>query len=270
MTDDVVAIDLGGTKSVLALVAPDNTIKAQVRLETGREARPEAVLADFEEVIQGFKGRSQGIRAIGLCAPGPLDHEHGVIVNPTNLPHFFNTPLREMLEKRFALPTVIEHDAKAAALGEFHFGAGKAEQSLIYIVIGTGVGAAIIIHGQLYRGLKNFAGEFGHTTLDRFGEVCNCGSRGCFETYMSGPWIAKRYAMLNQEEISGAEVVKRAEQGETKALEVLSLAGEALGIAVASMAMNFDIECFVVGGGVSIAGELLLAPARKDHPQLFL
>ena len=269
MTQYVVGIDLGGSKSALALIAPDNKLVARERLETGRNAQPKEVLDGYEAIIKKFKKRiaeDAFIAAIGLCAPGPLDHEKGVIINPTNLPNFFDTPLQAMLEERFSVPAAIEHDAKAAALGEFHFGAGRDYDNMVYIVVGTGVGAAIMIDGKLYRGEKNFAGEFGHTTLNRYGDECHCGSRGCYETFMSGPWLSKHYERKTQEVIDGSEVAGRAEDGEEAALEVMKAAGEALGIAVATMAMNFDIERFIVGGSVAKAGDVFLEPARKIIP----
>lgn len=268
MSDYVVGIDLGGSKSALALVAPDNTIVKRARLETGNVS-PEDLLVSYATVISDFKhhlSSKDEIKAIGLCAPGPLDHDKGIIINPVNLPKFLNTPFQAMLENYFGIPASIEHDAKAAALGEYHFGEGQGFESLIYIVIGTGVGAAIIIDGQLYRGVKNFAGEFGHTTLDRYGERCHCGSRGCFETYMSGPSLTRRYETLTAETIEGAKVAERAQTGEEAATKVMTDAGEALGIAVASMAMHFDIERYIVGGSVAKAGDVLLEPARAIIP----
>ena len=141
---------------------------------------------------------------------------------------------------------------------------------MVYIVVGTCVGAAIILDGQLYRGIHNSAGEIGHTTLDRHGEVCSCGSRGCVETYMSGPWLARRYQRAldgaGQQPITGELVAHLAERGDALALEVMKGAGEALGVAVASLAMILDIGLYVVGGSVSKAGDLLLEPARKTVP----
>ena len=169
----------------------------------------------------------------------------------------------------------IDHDAKATGLGEFHYGAGRGERSMVYVIVGTGVGAAIIADGQLYRGLHNSSGEFGHTTLDRFGAVCSCGSRGCVETFMSGPWLARRYAAAQRGEtptmdtvtsIGGQEIAALAEQGDPLALRIITEAGEALGAAIATLAMILDIECYVIGGSVAHCGELFFAPARRTVP----
>ncbi len=131
-------------------------------------------------------------------------------------------------------------------------------------VIGTGVGAAIIYQGRLIYGESNSAGESGHMTVDPNGHRCHCGSRGCLETYTSGPALAKHYYAATGETISGAGVSKRALAGDETARGLLRSAGRALGIAIASLAMTLNIETFVIGGGVVQAGDLLLEPARKS------
>ena len=197
-------------------------------------------------------------------------------MDPPNLAGLHNAPLREILAERLGIPVCLEHDAKAAALGEFYYGAGRNERSMVYIVVGTGVGAAIIADGQLYRGLHNSAGEVGHITLDRNGELCSCGCRGCVETYTSGPWLARRYERAlsqtspeqtsNTQPITGELVALMAEKGDPIAIQIMTEAGEKLGIAIASMAMILDIDLYIIGGSVAKAGELLLKPARKTVP----
>jgi glucokinase len=187
-----------------------------------------------------------------------------------------------MLSAKLGIPVRLEHDAKAAALGEFHYGAGRGEQSMVYVIVGTGVGCAILIDGKLYRGLHNAAGEFGHTVLDRHGLLCSCGNRGCVETFMSGPRLGQWYEILQDEGVGrsgdpyrtsretrrqGEEVAQLAAQGDTVALRVLTQAGEALGAAIATLAMILSIDLYVVGGSVAKSGELLLAPARQAAPR---
>jgi glucokinase len=230
------------------------------------------------EVVDEFKSQLHAgtyIASLGICCPGPLDHEAGVLINPTNLPKFYNAPLRQMLSDRLHMPVSMEHDAKAAGLGEFYYGAGRDEHSMVYVVVGTGVGAAIILNGELVRGVKNFAGEVGHATVDRNGEACACGSRGCLETYTSGPWLARRYQRLLKREnqrigdapVTGEMVAGRARDGEPFAMQIMNEAGEALGIAIATMAMTLDVELYVFGGSVPKCGDLLLEPARRTIPK---
>jgi glucokinase len=199
-----------------------------------------------------------------------VDHVSGRLIDPPNLQGLHGAPLGPLLAQRLGLPVSVEHDAKAAALGEYHYGAGRGLRSMVYIVVGTGVGAAIIADGQLYRGVRNSAGEVGHITLDREGEQCSCGSRGCVETYLSGPWLARRYEREatagSVGTVSGEQVALLAEQGDPLAVRVMTQAGEALGVAVASTAMMLDIELYVVGGSVARAGDLILEPARRVIP----
>jgi glucokinase len=281
MNDRVVGVDLGATKIALGLIDPDDRVVAHRRIATDAQDGPRAVVERIAQSVAELgrelpKGKQ--IAALGICSPGPVDHQTGTLVEPPNLQGLHHAPLRQMLAERLNLPVSLEHDAKAAALGEFHYGAGRGERSMVYIVVGTGVGAAIVADGQLYRGTNNVAGEVGHVTLDRSGGLCACGSRGCVETYTSGPWLARRYVRALQREgqarqrkargsVTGKEVARLAGAGNTLARQVMKEAGEALGVAIAWMAMVLDISLYVVGGSVAKSGDLLLEPARRTVPQ---
>ena len=278
VSDWVVGVDLGGTKIALGLIETEDRIVARRRMLTAAHEGPQAVV---ERIAQGvaelereLPGRKR-ISALGICCPGPVDHCAGTLIDPPNLQGLHHAPLRQMLVERLAIPVRLEHDAKAAALGEYHYGTGRGERSMVYIVVGTGVGAAIVIDGELYRGMHNSAGEVGHITLDRHGELCSCGCRGCVETYLSGPRLASRYRralestgreLPSQAQITGELVARLAGQGDALAVGVMTQAGEALGVAVASLAMILDVELYVVGSSVAKAGDLLFEPARKMVP----
>jgi glucokinase len=279
MIDYVIGIDLGATKIALGLIAPDNRIIARRRLPTLVAAGPasavERMAAAIAELAAALPPGAR-LAAVGMCSPGPIDHAAGLIIDPPNLTGWRNVPLRQMMIERLGLPVALEHDAKAAALGEYHYGAGRGEPHMIYIVAGTGVGAAIIIDGQLYRGMHNFAGEVGHITIDRNNsETSGSNVPGSVQSYLCGPALAHHYRYLceqqglpiDSEPITGELVAVRAAQGDALAAQVMTQAGEALGIAVASMAMILDIELYVVGGSVVKAGELLLTPARQTMPR---
>ena len=278
MSGWVVGVDLGATKIALGLIDPNDQIVAYRRIPTNAYEGPPMVVERIAQSVVELEGEmpdGEKIAALGICSPGPIDYESGMIVDPPNIPGLHNTPLRQILAERLHIPVSLEHDAKASALGEFHYGAGRGERSMVFIVVGTGVGAAIITDGRLYRGLHNFAGEVGHITLDRQGEPCSCGSRGCVETYVSGPWLARHYERAieregseqNQQPITGELVARLAAQGDALATQIITQAGEALGVAIASMAMILDIELYVVGSSVAKSGDLLLEPARKTVPR---
>ncbi len=263
------------------MIDSQNNILERRKIPTNPEEGPESAIEHIAEVVSEYRKfvpDQENIAALGICCPGPLDHEVGMLINPTNLPKFYNVPLRQMLFDCLNMPVSMEHDAKSAALGEFYYGAGRNQKSMVYVVVGTGVGAAIIIDGQLIRGVKNFAGEIGHATVDRNGELCSCGSKGCLETYTSGPWLARRYQRLLDQEspasrpiteipITGETVINLARADNPLAKKIMMEAGEAVGIAVATMAMILDVELYVFGGGVSKSGDLLLQPARLTVPK---
>jgi len=269
----IIGVDLGGTKIAAGLVSPQNEIVKKVYVNTGISEGPAAVverIAGCVEQLYRALPAGEKVAAMGVCCPGPLDHVAGLVLDPPNLTGWINVPLQRLLEERLGLPAPLEHDAKAAALGEFHFGAGRDTHDMVFIVVGTGVGAAIIINGELYRGPTNSAGEVGHITVDMNGPACSCGSNGCVEVYVAGPDLAQRFreAVAGQqvivpENIDGRFVAGLAAQGQPQALEVFKGAGQALGVAIATMAHLFDIDFYIIGGSVAQAGDLLLNPTRE-------
>ncbi len=263
----VIGIDLGGSKIALGLVSAQADILARRRIDTNADAGLQSVVERIAVEVTALGASlppGETIAAVGLGAPGPLDHVKGELLTLVNLPGISNTPFRRALHERLSLPVALDHDAKVAALGEFHYGAGRGRDSMIYIVIGTGVGAAIIYQGALIYGESNSAGESGHMTVDPRGPLCHCGSRGCLEAYTSGPALSRRYAALSGDSIAGAEIAALAHAGDENARQVFTEAGSALGVAIASLAMTLNIETFVIGGSVAKAGDLLLGPARES------
>lgn len=276
MSSWVIGIDLGGTKIELGLVNSTNEIIARHRIPTQPELGVESVVKRIHKSVQQLKQSlpdDAQLSALGICTPGPVDHETGTLLDPPNLAGLHNAPLRDQLQQELGIPVILEHDAKAAALGEYHYGIGRDIKSMVYIVIGTGVGAAIISNGQLLRGLHNSAGEIGHITLDYDGEQCSCGRKGCVETFLSGPWLEKHYRDLvsynNKTDIVTArDVAQLAMSSDPCAKQVMIQAGEALGKAVSMTAMMLNIDLFVIGGSVAKVGDLIIEPARRkldDH-----
>jgi len=281
MNDDwVIGVDLGGTKIEVGLISPENRVTARVRIPTNPALGPESVVERIAKEVEALSAnRPEGARiaALGLCSPGPVDNAAGTLLDPPNLGGLHYAPFQQMLSTRLGIPVEIDHDAKAACLGEFHYGAGRGERSMTYVITGTGVGSATILNGEMLRGQNNTAGEIGHVPLDRNGDLCSCGSRGCVETFIAGPWLARHYqkkiqaahsgTAVNAAEISAVDVVDLALAGDQLARQVMEEAGSALGAAVATLAMVLDVDLFVVGGSVVKAGDLLLEPARRAVPR---
>jgi glucokinase len=256
----------------LGLISPDNVIVARERLPTHASAGPEQAIARCAEAVRALTGHApEGARisVVGVCSPGPVDHTTGMILDPPNLTGWRDVPFRDALAAQTGLPVRLEHDAKAAALGEYMHGAARAAREnglrdMVYVIVGTGMGCAILLNGALHRGRTNAAGELGHITINRDGDPCSCGRRGCAEAYTAGPAIERRYRLYSgaTQTIDSASVVERAVTGDVAAQRALDDAGAALGAAIATVAMIVDVELFVIGGSVARAGERLLAPAR--------
>jgi len=270
MTHWIAGVDVGATKIAMGLVEPSGRIAVRQRLPTDATRGPQSAVERIAGVIEDWRAafpRAE-IAACGVCTPGPVDHVAGLILDPPNL-GWRNVPFRELLAERLKLPVPLEHDAKAAALGEFHFGQGRElhARDMVYIIVGTGVGAAIILDGQVYRGRQNSAGEVGHITIHRHGEPGSSGVPGCVESFTSGPALAQHYARRagigDAAGITGETVVQRAAQGDADALAVMEDAGDALAAGIATIAMLMDVDLFVIGGSVARAGDALLEPARR-------
>ena len=264
--DWVVGIDLGASKISCAVVSPSNEMVARAGLETRAADGPEVVTKRIGEAVRGLLADTPGdarIGRVGVCSPGPLDHERGILYDPPNLTGWRNVPFAAMLSEEIGLPVALEHDAKATALAEYRLGAGRGARSMALIIVGTGIGAAIILDGKLYRGQRNSAGEIGHVTVDLNGPICTCGSNGCVESYAGGPAIMRSYTYATRIPVgSAADVVAAAEHGDPVAQRVFLDAGRALGAGIATVAMLMDVDTFILFGGVAKAGEILFAPTR--------
>jgi glucokinase len=199
--------------------------------------------------IERHRGREK-VRAITIAAPGPIDIHRGVLVNPPNLP-WQNVPLAAMLSRATGAKVSLANDADMAGLGEFHHGAGRGTQNMIYITWSTGVGGGLIIDGELRRGGHGTAGEIGHMIVDPNGPLDNCGQRGCLEAFIGGANLAKETGH------PAAELFHAAAAGNKHAQMVVGRAARYMGIALISLTNIFDPEMFVIGGGISRSWKLV-------------
>jgi len=192
----VIGVDIGGTKVAAGFVNRSGEISHVTRVRMVSDSDAVAGLNCVTEALDSLLAKAQEnhwvIRAIGICAPGPLDPNTGVIINPPNVTCWRNFPLSAEISSRYHLPVKIENDANAAALAEVLWGAGKGYSKIFYISIGTGIGTGFILDGHIYNGRTGAAPEGGHVSIDYRGPVCGCGKRGCIEVFISGTAIAKR------------------------------------------------------------------------------
>ncbi len=277
-----VGVDLGATKIAAGLVNRGGEILARTRELTRVEEGPEAVMGRLADCIQSLLTRaeklSKPVAAVGICSPGPLDHESGVVLSPPNLTGWRDVPLKTIMEQKLSLPTFIEHDVKAAVLAEYHFGAGQGVDHLVYVTVGTGIGAGLLVNGELFRGCANVSGEVGHITIDVNGPACSCGRWGCVEVFAGGPAIGRAgrqaleegaetrlttLAAADPANVTAELVTQAAQEGDALARKILQDAGYHLGIGLANLANLVNPRRVVLGGGVSKAGELFFEAVWK-------
>lgn len=279
MKDDiVVGLDLGGTKILAAIVDRSGQILERRMTPTPANEGPTAVVQRINDLLRsclmGPLGRN--VAGIGLCAPGPLDSHTGVVLAPPNLSGWKGIPLRGLVEEGFRLPTTIEKDANAQALGELRFGAGQGHHQVVFVTAGTGIGGALIVDGRPVRG-TGLAGEIGHIVIVADGPLCSCGGHGCLEVLASGLAIARTAeAAVNQSDesllathlreatdLAAAAVHLAAEKGDLVADRVIRGAGRYLGLGLASLINMMAPEIVIVGGGLTAFGDRYLGPAWK-------
>lgn len=278
----MLAVDIGGTKILTALVSPSGQVRARHRVETpGRGVDPviETVVRSARAVMADGGVSAQDVAGVGVGAPGPLDPETGVVFEPPNMEGWYNVPLAALLHERFGLPVFVENDANAAALGEWWVGAGRGVHDLIYLTVSTGIGGGIIIADALVRGVSGTAGEVGHMTIDVDGPPCLCGrSTGCLEVLASGTAIARmareavaagrptalrRTAGGDVASLGARHVAEAARAGDSLAVEIFERAATSLGVGVANLLNLFNPRRIIIGGGVSKAGDLLFGTVRR-------
>jgi glucokinase len=280
MKTRILALDIGGTK-LAAAVFEKNEIVTRARKPTLAERGPDAVFERITSLLETLlaktETRASDIACIGVGCGGPLDSETGVIYSPPNLPGWNAYPLKQKLEARFRVPAYVENDANAAALAEFHFGAGQGHRNIFYITASTGIGSGIILDGRLYRGTNFSAGEFGHIVLARNGPVCNCGGIGCLEALASGTAIARRAmkeaarlprsllakAAAKNGRLSARDVAAAARAGDPAARRIFCDAATYLGLGITSVIHLLNPEIVIIGGGLSETGPLLFEPIRE-------
>ncbi|MCC7018057.1 MAG: ROK family protein, partial [Rhodospirillales bacterium] len=243
---------------------------------------PEAVIETMTDsvtaaLLQAGAARSAVIAA-GIGAPGPMNWQTGVVFSPPNLPGWKDVPLAQIMSDRIGVPCFVDNDANVACFGEFWLGAGREVDSLVLLTLGTGVGGGIVVMGKLLRGPDGTAAEVGHLCVRRNGRRCNCGARGCLETYASvtgmvrtalqGIRAGHRTVLTERcggrlSDITGQMISEAAQEGDTFSEWVIWETGVWLGTGVGSLINLLNPEKVVLAGGMVAAGEMLFAPTRQ-------
>jgi glucokinase len=265
----VLGVDIGGTKVAAGLVDSRGQVLRAARSPMIARGSAEQGFRAVRDAIDAVMTHTSenAVEAIGACSPGWVDSKRGVLLNAANLPCWRNFPLAQEIEKRYGLPVRMANDANAAALAEARWGAGKRYESVFYVSLGTGIGTALVLRGEIYQAQAGGASEGGHMTINFRGPVCGCGKRGCIEMYASGTAIARRARTLLRRGSGGrspmlkmadgevsavtAEIVsKAASSGDPLAKKILEETAERLAIWLGGMVDLLEPEVIILGGGL--------------------
>jgi len=271
-----IGVDIGGTKVAAGVVDESGRIVARERRATPSSS-PDAVENTIVEVVTELR-RDRRIASVGIGAAGWVDTDQSVINFSPHLA-WRDEPIKAALEHRIDLPLLVDNDANAAAWAEYRFGAGQHAKVMVCITLGTGIGGALVVNGQVFRGAYGMAGEWGHMTVVPGGHRCACGNRGCWEQYASGNALvreARELALSSSPQaqrliessgrppglLTGPDVTAAAIAGDPTSIELVADVGRWLGEGIANLAAALDPDLVVIGGGLSEAGALLLDPAQ--------
>ena len=268
-----IGINISGTQARAALVDSEGSV---IEGRFG-EVAPKQLVQELTAMVEDLRSKNVEVGAIGVAIPGLVNRQTDRVIAPRDLPSTIVGDLHGDLTRATGLRVELENDANAAAYGEFKVGAGRGARNLFYMMIGNGIGGAIILDGKLWTGASGFAGEVGHITIDTEGIECVCGNTGCLETVASAPSIVRRAReRLNRDSTSSLsrlalnktftaeDVAHQANEGDDFALMMIERTGKYIGTGVASVINLLNIERIVLGGGVMDAGSLILNPIIQE------
>jgi glucokinase len=276
-----IGVDVGGTKIAAGVVDEKGEIHARTRRDT--PSKDSAAIVEAIVEVTRELAADHDVDVVGVGTAGFVDAGRSRVFFAPNLA-WRDLELRDQVAAATGLPVVVENDANAAAWAEFRFGAAADVNDMVLLTIGTGVGGALVLGGQLYRGSHGFSGELGHVRLVPDGQLCGCGLRGCLEAYASGsalvrnaraaatsaavavPGSATRLLELSggdPDAITGPMVTTAAKEGDVLAVHLITEVGTWLGAAMGSFTAVFDPAAFVIGGGVAAARAQFVKPAEE-------
>jgi glucokinase len=255
---DVIGVVLGGTKILAGVVGRDGQVDHR-REHANRVTSQEDLLAGLDAAVEELL--DDGVVALGFGVPSPIDQRAGRAQQSVNIPLDASVDFRGRMVERFGLPVGIENDANAAAYAEFHFGAAREAQTMVMLTLGSGCGGGVVIDGELYRGWA----EFGHIVIEYDGIPCQgtCTGRGHLEPYVTGFAATKLAQEVFGPAVDAHRLVRLANEGEPRAIDILDGIGRHLGAGIGSLVNIFNPELVVIGGGFAAAGDFILDPARE-------
>ncbi|MBM3254758.1 MAG: ROK family protein [Candidatus Omnitrophica bacterium] len=263
----IVSIDLGGTNLRIALINLQYRIVRKQVMSTRNFSTKDkltlAICAAIKNIIEAHNLRNKDILGVGLGLPGPIDVKRGLVHFLPNIPGWRKVYLKNKLEKMTGLSVFLDNDAKLMSLAEHRLGAARGFRNALCLTLGTGVGAGIIIEGELYRGRDNASAEIGHLPINEDGPKCNCGGTACLETYIGNNSIINKARKAFGPDVSLEELSRLAKHGSAKACAIWLNVAKHLGTALVGAVNLLNPECIVIGGGIAGAGKILFSRVRE-------
>lgn len=282
MSDYLIGVDLGGTNVSVGVVDRSGKVITKHAMPLGDPKTRQDVLDGIykatEDTLKRAGMKTEQILALGIATPGTLDIERGVVILANNIPEWNDVPLRDLMKKRFDVPTVLENDAAAAAWGEYWVGAGREVSSMVMLTLGTGIGGGIILDGKLWHGFKDSAAELGHVTIDYNGRKCACGNTGCLEAYASANSTVRRFieavksgrdsnlerlVQEHPEQITSKLIYEEALKGDVLCRRTMEETGFFLGVGIVTILHFLNTARVVLAGGLINAGPMLMDPVKR-------
>jgi predicted NBD/HSP70 family sugar kinase len=265
----IVGVEIDATRLRAVLCNHEHEVLAEETIPYDAAPSVERTLRRTDWLVSTLMRQARvdrsAVLGVGVGLPGPIDSISGQVAAPALLPAWRGTTIAADLSDRLDLPVFVDNDANAAALGELFWGAGKGIADFVYLKLSAGVGAALVLGGDVYSGAAGFAGEIGHITVDEQGRICRCGNRGCLETLVGGQHLLDllRHSGRVDAVPSLASLVSAALDGDLGCRRVIADAGRVVGTAMAMLCNVLNPRRFVVGGELAAAGDLLLDPIRE-------
>jgi len=278
-TTSVIGVDLGGTNLLAGAVGPDLGVHHRVRRQAFGLDQPTLMATIVDAVQEAATAAGADVAAVGLGIPVTLDRRSGEAVYSTHLP-IAGMPFAAVMSERLGLPVAVDNDGNCAVLAEARHGAAQGAEDVVMLTLGTGIGGGLVLGGRVQRGWIGAGAEFGHMVIDMDGPPCqgNCPNHGCLEVMASGSALVREaalrvgrrpdtplgHALEEGRALTGPLVTELAHDGDPVACDAMEAIGRALGVGLASIVNMLNPEVIVIGGGVIAAGEMLLAPARRE------
>lgn len=285
---NIIGVDVGGTKTAVCLSDEKGAIRASKRFSSSHAETQAAYFKHLREtceaVVQNAGLRTfDDVEAVGISAPGPLDVSRGLLLAPPNNPGWENVPFVATVQSWFKAPVFMNHDGKACVSAEWLFGSHRGTRNLVYLTFSTGMGAGLILNGELVQGAADSAGEVGHHMIDAEGPMCGCGKRGCWESFVGGRNVAlmlqdkirkdniqtRMVALAGGqiEKITALEFEKAAREGDPFAVREWDVFTERLAQGIGNIIMILNPDVVVLGTMAIYAGDFIMNPLREKLPK---